>query len=143
MARSFAPDLCIATGVDTGNGRGGCVYAGPNAPVFDGEVCWNGDVATVKGTAPCVDGSRVYFLRNGEVVDPDLNIVAAYAVVPDACKFMSCVPSSFESQGLPDDLACCGDNGCVPSVGGSCPEGEPTWCTQLEKTDDGLICHQD
>jgi hypothetical protein len=150
VAAVAAPDLCNATGIDARPdddtiGRGGCVYAAWDAPVLSADVCWDGKVAKIKGTAPCLGYSRAYHVRNGEVLDPQTGVVAAYAPLPNTCEIVACEPN-FQEQPLEDGLACCdpktGD--CfAPDANGMCTVGDITWCKEVEKHNNGTVtCHE-
>lgn len=150
VAAKESPDLCIATGIDARPddddvGRGGCVYAAQDAPVLEADVCWDGRLAMLKGTAPCSGYSRAFHVRNGEVLDPQTGEVAAYAPLADTCNIVPCVPM-FEPQAVEDGLACCdpqtGD--CLsPDANGNCSVGTITWCKELETHNDGTVtCYE-
>ncbi|WP_146662566.1 hypothetical protein [Enhygromyxa salina] len=150
VAAVQGPDLCIATGIDARPdddkvGRGGCVYAAPDAPVLEADVCWDGKLATLKGTAPCLGYKRAYHVRHGEVLDPQTGEVAAYAPLADTCGIVPC-SQMFQPVPVEDGTACCdpktGD--CfAPDANGNCTVGDITWCKELEKHNDGTVtCYE-
>lgn len=149
-AASVTPDLCNATGIDVAPdddqiGRGGCRYAAWDAPALEADVCWNGKIATIKGSDRCSSDTRVYHVRSGEVLDPTTGEVAAYAPLTNSCDLVPCAPS-YEALALEDGPACCdpqtGD--CVsPDANGMCTVGDITWCKEIETNGDGTItCHE-
>lgn len=146
VADTRTADLCISTGIDTrpdddNIGRGACVYASADAPVLEADVCWDGRVAKLKGTAPCSGYARAYRVRHGEVLDPTSGEIAAYAPLTDTCKIVPCGPN-YEEQPVDDGTACCdpqtGD--CTsPDANGMCTVGDITWCKELETHPDGSV----
>jgi hypothetical protein len=149
-AAPLNPDLCVATGIDVAPdddeiGHGGCRYAAWDAPALEADVCWDGQLATLKGSAPCSGKGRVYHVRSGEVLDPTTGEVAAYAPLTNACELVPCAPS-YEALALGDGTACCDPNtgDCTsPDADGMCIVGDITWCKELETHNDGTVtCHQ-
>jgi hypothetical protein len=149
-AAPLSPDLCVATGIDVAPdddeiGHGACRYAAWDAPVLEADVCWDGQLATLKGSAPCSGKGRVYHVHNGEVLDPTTGEVAAYAPLTNACELVPCAPS-YEALALEDGTACCDPNtgDCTsPDSNGMCIVGDITWCKELETHNDGTVtCHQ-
>jgi hypothetical protein len=144
-AGSATPDLCVATGVEYGTTAGGCEYSDTNAPLLNLEVCWDGQTARLKGGLTCPGRQLTYHAKYGELLDPTTGVIAAYAPLPDACQVADCLPSDINSQALEDGLACCTPEGaCVnPNPNGTCPEGDITWCKELENKENGTVnCHE-
>lgn len=127
-----APPLCTSA-------KGACIKTGPDAPVLRVDVCWNNVALTLKTGLACPAGAYPYYADYGEVIDPVLGLVIAYAPLPDACDMGLCelepAPGSTSAEPL-----CCtpGQEGCSPDEG-SCPEDYVVWCEQAASNDDGSI----
>jgi hypothetical protein len=96
-----------------------CEYTGPDAPTFDGEVCWSRETGThAKGTAPCPSGQWPYYLDYGEVVDPITNEVAGYIPLDWACSHQGlCTPGyAPPGSGPQEQVLCCEWGVCVPAI---------------------------
>jgi hypothetical protein len=117
-----------------------CEYAGPDAPLLNANVCWNGSVARLRGSVPCPTGSWPYFVQHGWV-DP-WGIVQAYIALDDACDHGWCtvlppgtVPPTDEGE------VCCP----LETSGGDCTlevldcVGEILWCESYEANEDGTV----
>lgn len=101
-------DLCISV-------AGACEWSGPDAPKFDGDVCWDSTgLLTAKGTADCQSGSWPYFLAYGEVIDPLTGEVQAYAPLDDACTASSVCVEGPPPPGAQAEPICCEWGVCVP-----------------------------
>ncbi|MFV8755775.1 hypothetical protein ACNOYE_34930 [Nannocystaceae bacterium ST9] len=118
-----------------------CEYAGPDAPVLRAEVCWNGSVAKLKGSATCASGSRPYWVEHGSV-DPLTGAVQAYISLADACSLGWCTTLA-AGVPLPADG---GEVCCQPEpITGTCTldvvdcSGEILWCEGYESNNDGTI----
>lgn len=72
---------------------GSCEYSPPTAPVLGSDVCYTRATGTIrlKRTAPCPTGSWPYYLEHGEVVDPLIGSVVAYAPLDNACDAGLCL----------------------------------------------------
>ncbi len=107
-----------------------CEYTGPDAPVLRADVCWNGSVALLKGTAPCATSSWAYYVDYGSV-DPLTGEVAPYVPLDDACDLGYCEVLQ-PNETLPED------EGEI-----CCPEGVNTEaCTLDPDCNDVMVyCH--
>jgi len=114
------------------------------APVLRADVCWDGDVVTLKGAGDCTGGSREFYLSYGEVADPLTNEILAYSPVPDACTIVTCLTDP--APGLEDGVACCNpktDQCQAADSNGGCTVGDVTWCKSMDTHGDGTVtCHQ-
>lgn len=142
-----AGNLCIATGIRMPHvvgDEGGCVYSGPDVPVFDDYVCWDGSTPRLRGAGGCPADQKTYYVQHGELLDPTTGEIEAYAALPNACDIVPC--GSTEDNNLPedDDVACCDpDTGdCWMSDDGDCTVGDITWCEDITDNGDGTVtCH--
>lgn len=133
-AEAGQPYLC--TSIPTA-----CDYAGPDAPVLQAEVCWNGTLVTLKGTSPCPSGSRTYWAEHGSI-DPLTGGVQAYIALDDACTHGWCIELT-SGTAWPSNA---GEVCCQPEpVTGTCTlevldcAGEILWCEGYESNSDGTI----
>jgi hypothetical protein len=146
-AAPATPDLCVATGVQSGlHSAGGCVYSDTNAPLLSLNVCWDGTTARLKGALGCPSKQATYFVKYGEVVGPLDGEVIGYAPLPDACEVVVCEPSEVGAPLIEDGIACCNPNTgecTAPDSNGNCTVGDITWCKELEtNADDTITCHE-
>jgi hypothetical protein len=147
-AAPIIADLCVATGIklEAGVGRGGCVYASPDSPQLNVNVCWDGTTARIKGLTACPGNQRTYTAKYGDVVNPLSGEIVAYAPLADACDLVPCLPSDDNSLPFDDGVACCNpDTGdCwAPDANGNCTVGDITWCKELENNGNGTVtCHE-
>ena len=129
-------DLCTNTRA--------CAPSSEEAPTIDAEVCWDGEIVTLK-VGECAPDARAYHLRAGEVVDAQTLEVAAYNPLIDTCAAGYCM-SGINPGGLGDGVACCDPKTgeCTePDGNGNCPVGDVTWCKELENNGDGTVtCHE-
>jgi hypothetical protein len=94
-----------------------CEYTGPDAPKFDGEVCWSRSTGVhAKGTAPCPAGQWQYYLDYGQIVDPITNEVAGYIPLDWACSHPGLCTPGFAppGSGPQEQVLCCEWGVCVP-----------------------------
>jgi hypothetical protein len=139
-ATEALPNLCEAT-------RGVCVHSAiGDAPLLRADVCWDGELVTLKGATEC-GGGRPYHLSFGYVADPLTNEILAYAPLPDTCDLGVCAVDQIGPNTiLSDGVACCNPSTGVceaPDGNGSCTAGDITWCTSLEANGDGTVtCHE-
>jgi hypothetical protein len=129
-----APNLCSSVGWY-------CDYAGPEAPLLLANVCWNGTVATLKGTAACPVNTRAYWVDHG-TIDPATGVVLATIALKDACTVGWCSTLA-PNQTYPTEG---GEVCCQPEpITGTCTlevadcAGEILWCEGYEANNDGTI----
>jgi hypothetical protein len=118
-----------------------CEYAGPDAPVLAALVCWNGTVATLKGSVPCPSGSWTYWVEHGSI-DPLTGVIQAYVALDDACAHGWCTTLMPGTEPPADDGEVC----CQPDpVTGNCTlevldcTGEILWCESYSTNNDGTV----
>jgi hypothetical protein len=128
------PGLCTSA-------SSACIYTGPDAPVLRADVCYNRVSVKLKGTGSCPTGSWPYYVDFGEVVDPLLGLVVAYAPLPDACDMGLCLTAQAEGDTESDALCCNPDTeDCSPLESG-CAE-DIVFCEQTATNEDGSVsCH--
>lgn len=100
-----------------------CEFEGPDAPVLQADVCWNGSVLALK-SGNCPTGYSPYYVQYGEV--DVTGAVTAYISLPDACQMGYCTePPDPVPETVEGDLCCYSSTG-------------TTWCVQ-----DVLNCTMD
>jgi hypothetical protein len=117
---------------------GSCQYAPPTAPVLAADVCYSRSTRTIrlKGTAPCPTGSSPYYLKHGEVVDPLIRSVVAYAPLDDACDAGLCLEYAPHDGGTENPM-CCENGG--PCWDGLTCGGVLYWCNDGVSNADGTV----
>jgi hypothetical protein len=127
---------------------GNCEYSLIDVtPVLRSDVCWDGETTTLKGTAPCANGGREYYLAYGIVTDPITNTVLALSPLINTCALGVCVAGELDAGDIvTDGVACCNPKTgeCEPpDEDGLCTYGDITWCETIEDNGDGTItCHE-
>ena len=92
-----------------------CEPTGPEAPVFDADVCWNESGAlTLKGAGACAGGSWAYHLKYGEVIDPVNGTIVAYRPLDNACDHPGLCVKGEVPPGTSAQSICCEWGFCVP-----------------------------
>jgi hypothetical protein len=118
---------------------GACEYTPSNVPKLLADVCYtpSTNAITLKGTAPCPEGTRAFNVIYGEVVDPQTGQVSAYAPLDDACGAGRCV--DYVPHDDPQEYPMCCDNGgpCWPATPGC--GGMLYWCHDGVCNDDGTV----
>jgi hypothetical protein len=137
-AEAGYPDLCTAVGAKA------CVYTGPVAPTLAAPVCWNRVDVRLKGAGDCPAGSYPFFLDHGEIVNPLLGLVVAYAPLPNACDMGYCSTTEFDYEDVPGEALCCNpdtddcsplDSGCTDDI---------VFCDQPASDENGsIVCHDE
>lgn len=145
MALLFAPAQADAGGYAAlcTSASTACEYTSLDAPALRADVCWNRIDARLKGTGDCPTGSWPYRVDFGEVIDPMLGLIIAYAPLPDACDLGLCVTLPAPASTTAEPLCCDPEHdNCSPSQG-PCGAGEEiVWCEQTATNDSGnLSCH--
>ncbi len=156
-----SPDLCAevytdATGAPWTDSIGQtlsryCKWTGPDAPVWDADVCCtiDGDGAscvTTDSNGRCTQGDKMY-CEYGEAIAGG---VVCYQPFPDACEAGKCVQAP---DGVPlgtwPSLACCNTHVCMEineSLQLGCEDagGTVLWCDSGMSNGDGSIaCYDD
>lgn len=118
-----------------------CEFAGPDAPLLDAPVCWNGRQAKLKGITACPSGSWAYWVEHGSI-DPLTGVVQPYIALDDACAHGWCSALTPGSEPPTDEGEVCCDS---ESGSGPCTlevldcAGEVLWCDGYESNDDGTV----
>ena len=153
---STSPDLCAAPLLDMdGNPYTDaigqtlsryCKWAGPDAPVFDGDVCCVLDSDSAACWAPssngtCGTGVKRY-CKHGERLSG--GGVVCYKPYPDACALGHCVQAPQEPPPVLADLICCYDGECYEITKHEqwdCDEigGTVVWCHDGMSNLDGTV----
>lgn len=118
-----------------------CDYGGPDVPTLEAAVCWNGSLATLRGSSGCPINTRTYWVTHG-MIDPATGAVQAFIALKDACAFGWCTTLA-PGQTLPNEG---GEVCCQPEpITGTCTlevtdcSGEILWCEGYEANNDGTI----
>ncbi len=152
-----SPDLCAEVHLDAGgepytDALGQtfsrfCEWTGPDAPVWDAQVCctFDGDGAACvqpDSNDRCAQGERMY-CKYGEAVAAG---VLCYQPFPDACEFGYCEPAPSEppTARMNHSIACCGEHACYEISDSqifTCGEngGKVLGCKAGQSNDDGTI----
>ncbi|NJK33228.1 MAG: hypothetical protein HC927_12965 [Deltaproteobacteria bacterium] len=113
-----------------------CVYTGPDAPVLRLDVCWDGSVATLKGTSPCPLDSRPYYVDFGDV--DAFGVVNAYIPLDWACDHTGICVAGPAPGSTSAEPICCDGGVCYPVTDAGCT-GLKVLCQNGVSNDDGTV----
>ena len=127
-----------------------CVWTGPGAAVWDGDVCCTFDAGGASCDVPnpdtgeCIPGVGPVYCEHGEPVTGGGFV--CYQEFPDACEAGYCEsgdpPSMVDApDGSTEDVICCIGGTCWPwddKAGWDC-EGEFLWCIDGYSNVDGTV----
>jgi hypothetical protein len=147
------PDLCAedvyrdATGDPVTDSNGVmlsryCQWAGPDAPVWDGEVCCaiddDGAACSAPGKDRCAAELEPFYCKHGEEIAGG---VVCYQSFPSACELGFCSPALLPPEDSQESVICCTDPGCYPWADKNpedCP-GLYTYCYDGYSKVDGTV----
>jgi hypothetical protein len=119
-----------------------CDYAGPDAPILQADVCWNGGSASLKGTSNCPSGTSPYYVEYGEL--ETTGAVQAYVSLPDGCARGYCLAAPDPYPWTLEGELCC--TGTAPNLNCTLSvldcSGEIIWCENYTNTNGEIDCYE-
>ena len=121
-----------------------CAWTGPDAPVWDADVCCNIDDDDAACSVPlavgCPTGTTRMYCEHGKA--DALGGVTCYQPFPSACELGMCVEAPDQPPPVAAFLLCCGPGGACQYLPTDqvfdCP-GELAWCDYGSMDDNGVV----
>lgn len=114
-----------------------CEYAPNEAPLLSADVCFAPltGIVTLKGGGNCSLNSYPFFVKNGEVINPNTGEVQPYIALPDACDMGYCIAYDPQDPDGEEGPMCCDNTSgdCTETAGICPPDKIAVWCEDGEE----------